>query len=492
MSNIPQLGIGIVYHSGIDEIIENNIDLIDIIELEPQTIWYKGSIRDNDFKYDTAIVERLKSFSKPLIFHGVGFPVGGTIPPDPIQIPLLKELMNELKPYWMSEHLSFNTVVDREDKIFNTNLLLPPRQTKNGIFYAVRSISSMKNDIEIPFAFETGVNYLKPFPDELPDGEFIKQIAEDADCFILLDLHNIYTNELNGRQSAEKFLDQIPLERVIEIHIAGGFFHKGYYLDAHSGLSSDALLELTEETVCRCPNLKALIFEMLPEYSTTISMNEIRQQFNTMRKIWQKRRIELEKSFKDMTFSSNKTGEVINDSKEWEFALGHLVVGRDPGNKLSEILISDPGIQIFRELLYHFRASIIVTTLKLSTRLLRLSLGEIIFENLIKKFMDEYYPEDFPFVVAEQFSQFIRNQSLDVKYLNDILIYEETTIKVTSDKIPRTVHFNYNPLPLLKALSMTKLPAEALDGFNVEIEITPDEQVKNQDEMFTLHSVLHN
>lgn len=491
MPDIYELGVGIVYHSGIDNLIERTADLIDVFELEPQTIWFRESSENSKIKYDISVVERLQTISKPLIFHGVGFPVGGTKPPDKIQIPILQELMDKMKPRWMSEHLSFNTAYNSEGKIFNTNLLLPPRQTTEGAACSIKSVLAMKEDIGIPFAFETGVNYLQPLADELSDGEFIARIAEGTDSYILLDLHNIYANELNGRQSVKQFLNQIPLERVIEIHIAGGFYHDGYYLDAHSGISSDILLEMTEKTVSICPNLKAIIFEMLPEYSSRISINELRDQFKSMREIWRKHRSEAKTKDKTYPLESGTYTKLNYSPYDWEYALGNLVVGQDPGTELGEKLKNDKGIQIFRELLFHFRASIIVSTLKLSSRLLRLSLGEKEFVSLINKFMEEYFPENFPFVVAVQFANFLRKQNLSVKYLDDILEYEETTIKVSSDNTPRTIYFDYNPLPLLRALSNSKLPEESLEAIKMEIEIKPDEQVENPNDLFKLNSVYH-
>ena len=78
-----------------------------------------------------------------------------------------------------------------------------------------------------PFAVEIGVNYLRRRSDELSDGEFVTKVVEGANCGIILDLHNLWTNEMNGRQSIEDFLRQIPLERVWEIHLAGGYEEDG-------------------------------------------------------------------------------------------------------------------------------------------------------------------------------------------------------------------------------------------------------------------------
>src|ERR1019366_6393197 len=135
---------------------------------------------------------------------------------------------------WISEHLSFNTI-EENGKLINTNFLLPPLQTNDGIDIAVKAINRFKSKTKLPFAFETGVNYLRKKNYELSDGYFVSEISKRADCNILLDLHNIMANQINGRQSVNEFISQLPLERVCEIHIAGGFFYNNYYIDGHSG-----------------------------------------------------------------------------------------------------------------------------------------------------------------------------------------------------------------------------------------------------------------
>lgn len=114
----------------------------------------------------------------------------------------------------------------------------------------------------MPFAVETGVNYLHPRAEELPDGAFVAGVAMAADCGILLDLHNVWTNERNGRQAVDDFVAQIPLERVWEVHLAGGSELEGYWLGSHSGGIPDELHALAARVIPQLPNLRALIFEI--------------------------------------------------------------------------------------------------------------------------------------------------------------------------------------------------------------------------------------
>ena len=129
----------------------------------------------------------------------------------------------------------------------------------------------------LPFLVETGVNYLRPRPGELSDGAYIAGVAGRADCGILLDLHNLLTNERNGRQPVSEVLDELPLERVLEVHVAGGFEAGGYYLDAHVGAPDEELLALTASVIPRLPNLRAVMYEAVPESLAALGAAGVRE-----------------------------------------------------------------------------------------------------------------------------------------------------------------------------------------------------------------------
>ena len=80
-------------------------------------------------------------------------------------------------------------------------LFLPPRQTDAGIALYVEAIGRLRDGLGVPVAVETGVNDPRARRDEMPDGEFMAASPTRADCGILLDLHNVYCNERNGRQN---------------------------------------------------------------------------------------------------------------------------------------------------------------------------------------------------------------------------------------------------------------------------------------------------
>ena len=130
---------------------------------------------------------------------------------------------------------------------------------------AVAHVATYHAAATLPFLIETGLNFLRSRPGELSDGTFIASVADGSDCGILLDLHNLLANERNGREPVSDVLSDLPLERVLEVHVAGGFEFDGYYLDAHVGGPDRESLMLLADVLPCLPNVRAVTFEAVPE-----------------------------------------------------------------------------------------------------------------------------------------------------------------------------------------------------------------------------------
>ena len=292
-------------------------------------------------------------------------------------------IARELASPWVSEHLSFNRVADGSGT-WHSGFLLPPRQTMAGVEAAVASARALSVCLPVPVAIETGVNYLRPRPDELPDGEFVARVAEAADCGILLDLHNVWTNERNGRQSLADYTEQLPLERVWEIHVAGGHSHRGFWLDAHSGAVPADLMELAARIIPRLPNLKAIVFELFPAYLPKLGGNGYRPQLEALRRLWDRRNTKT--STRPPARHNPPQADPAPSPREWEQTLAKLTVHRPCSTPLADELRHDPGLAVIREMVERFRGSMVVRTLRLSSRLIMLERGTAYLEQLLAEF----------------------------------------------------------------------------------------------------------
>lgn len=459
MINLPELGVGVVYAPALEPLLEVGQDLIDVIEIEPQPFWFKSRLPGSPYRLDQEAFKRFLDYPQRKLVHGVGFPIGGTTPLGTDYLPAFVQSIERVSAPWASEHLSFNRVNDGNSD-FNAGFLLPSLQTKESVAVAAANIRQLCDHLPVPFAFETGVNYLQPFPGEMPDGSFFAEVAEAANCGILLDLHNLWTNQQNGRQSVLDALAMMPLERVWEVHLAGGQAFQGYWLDAHSDLVPLPVMELAAQIIPYLPNLKALIFEIMNDYilASKLRTDDFIEQIQQIRQLWDRRsrRIHSIDCLQSEAISLSSPDNLPSPTA-WEVALGRLVIGRSSEGTLSIQLGSDPGVEVLRQLVSNVRASTTVDAMKLTCRLLMLHLGESGFYQLLEDFWQSTPPEPFATEESRNFAAYLKTKTLSIPHLEEVSAFELALQQVFIEACPRIVHFSCDPIPLLSALGEGRL-----------------------------------
>jgi len=465
-----------IYSPGLEPAITASAGLLDCLEIEPQMFWLRRDELDNPFMLDPRLIEKLDAFKGSKLVHSVGAPIGGKACNAAAQMATLRETVSALDAPWISEHLSFNCV-ESGPHMTNAGFLLPPSQTEQGVKTAVNNIAAFQDGLDVPFAFETGVNYLKPQDDEMSDAEFITAISGQADCGILLDLHNLWANHKNGRQDILELIDQIPLERVWEVHLAGGEVRQGYWLDAHSGLVPHALYELAQKIIPKLPNLKAIIFEVMEDYvaANNISATAIKTQITDLRRLWDIRatdRQEPKPAQKDKNVEQPLVEKKQGESS-WEIALCHLVTGQDYSIIADyPTLENDPGIPIYQDLIRNVRAGMIVSTLTLTYRFLVMQLSAKSVDGLLQSFWASTPPEPFAADEAANFVEFLREQHISIHHLSEVMAFELASHTVKKTGEAQTIRFECDPMELLSALG-EKRTIPDLEAGNFELTIQP-------------------
>ncbi len=481
---LPELGVGIIYSSAIEPLLDEAPGLIQVLEIEPQTLWLQApNEAGSGFKEPAGVLDYLAGLPPRKLVHSVGAPVGGSVVAPPFHLSRVQHWAERLGTPWASEHLGFNSTIE-----FNTGFFLAPRQTWDGVQMVSASVRRFQEAMRLPVAIETGVNYLQPRSDELPDGRFMAEVVRSAECGILLDLHNVHTNALNGRQSVDDFLSLLPLERVWEVHIAGGMEMDGYWLDGHCDVIPDELLEIARRVIPALPNLKAIIFEVFPSFVPVMGLPKVRRQLERLREVWEVRgRARGDGVFqpRDPAGKANVDSAEIEEVKPvaWERAFGELVIGRPAGpNRLSRELATDPGVELIRKLVREFRASMLANVMRLTMRLLLLALGEEALRTILVGFWERVPPQLYATAEAEKFAEFLDELDLKVPQLGKVLAFEKALLATALDDQPRVVAFDFDPVPLLRALSEGRLPEIAGKPGSFELEVTPD-SVTTADEL---------
>ena len=462
----PALGVGLVFFPELAALFED-AGLVGVLEVEPQAFWEKVRTPGGfGYRPNDALLRGVARLPQARLLHGVGQPVGGSVD-DPVEYAdALKQAVDLLDPAWASEHLSFNRIaVDGTCR--EAGFLLPPRQSPAGVRQAVRNIGRYARAIGRPFAFETGVNYLQPRADELDDGACFGAIADQAGCGILLDLHNLWCNERNGRQCVAGVLEQMPLERVWEVHLAGGMELGGYWLDAHSGGVPPALLELAARVVPRLPNLGAIVFEILPQHLARIGIDGVRRQLVALGELWAMRaarRVTVPPHVAHAPPAGERGPGSVADRAEvaaWECSLVAALNGRAPGDPRFAGLRCDPGVAVLRQLIGDARRSNLARAFRYTTTLLLLEREAGGTLALLDAYFATQAPDAFAAIEADHFAGFLRGRSdvlSRIPHLAEVLAFEHALVRASVHAESTDLVWSSDPTAILAALDEGRAP----------------------------------
>lgn len=215
----------------------------DIFELKPKIDWFE-IISENFMVAGGKPLENLERILDhyPVVQHGVSLAIGS---PDPLDFDFLKRLKaltKITKTPWLSDHLCWGKLPGA-----HYHDLLPLPYTKEVINYVVERARIVQDYLEIPFALENLSSYVSFKSDEMPEWEFYGTIVEKADIYMMLDVNNIYVSSRNHGFDPKEYYRNIPLDRVLQIHLAGHNDHGDYVIDTHDNYVRNEVWDLYAE-----------------------------------------------------------------------------------------------------------------------------------------------------------------------------------------------------------------------------------------------------
>jgi hypothetical protein len=190
----------------------------------------------------------------PIVMHGVSLSIGSSDPLDLTYLAQVKALAERVEPQWISDHLCWTGVNG-----LNMHDLLPLPYTAQTIEHVVARIQQVQEYLGRQILIENVSSYLSYQQSEMTEWQFVAEIAKRADCFILLDVNNIYVSAFNHEFNALDYLAGIPAERVYQIHLAGHAQHDNYIIDTHDAPVIPSVWDLYGETIKQLGNVSTMI-----------------------------------------------------------------------------------------------------------------------------------------------------------------------------------------------------------------------------------------
>jgi uncharacterized protein (UPF0276 family) len=190
----------------------------------------------------------------PMVMHGVSLSIGST---DPLNIEYLKKLKilaNDIQPEWISDHLCFTHRGE-----INSHDLLPLPYNEEALNHVVDRVKQTQDFLGRRILLENVSSYLTYTSSEITEWEFLSEIADRADCHILLDINNIYVSARNHGFSASDYLAGIKPGHVRQFHLAGHTDCGDYLIDTHDHPVVDPVWDLYVEALKRFGAISTMI-----------------------------------------------------------------------------------------------------------------------------------------------------------------------------------------------------------------------------------------
>lgn len=229
--HIPNLGIGIGLRIPHYDDIFANPPTIDWFEIISENFMVDGG-KPLDILHK--IMEKY-----PVVQHGVSLAIGSPDPLDFEYLKKLKALAKITKTPWISDHLCWGRLPGA-----HYHDLLPLPYTQEVINYVAERARIVQDYLELPFALENLSSYVGFHADQMPEWEFYTAVVEKADVYMMLDVNNIYVSSRNHGFNPNTYVDNIPLDRVLQIHLAGHTDHGTHVLDTHDNYVCDSVWDL--------------------------------------------------------------------------------------------------------------------------------------------------------------------------------------------------------------------------------------------------------
>jgi hypothetical protein len=291
MAATTAVAVGLMFNPCVPEILEYRPEAADYLSVIPDTLQVdngrrRGHGRDR-FLTIEVMLDVIEALSRawPIVAHGVGLSIGSPGPLDSRYVERMRWWVERLRPAWFSEHLSFFRLPRNSTSIHDAGLAVPLPFERGVLRSIARKARQLQTLLGVPFLLENGVSYLPCDDYELDEPTFLGGLAEMSGTGLLLDLHNLFVQAQNFDLDAFAFIERLPAERILEVHVAGGDELAGMYTDAHSGVVPAQVWALLAHLLPRASALRGVTFEFHESYYPRLGKQGILEQLARAREL---------------------------------------------------------------------------------------------------------------------------------------------------------------------------------------------------------------
>ena len=231
----------------LEEILERDEPAVPFVEVSPENYMRRGG-------YFPAALSRVKE-RFGVISHGLTMSVGGTDPLDEAYLTELARFLRRTGARFHSDHLCWSGT---DASMLHD--LLPLPFTREAVAHVAKRIREAQSKLDVPFAVENVTWYAPLGAPEMREQDFLNEVLEASDAKLLLDVNNVYVNAQNHGFDPLDFLREVPLDRVVQLHVAGHHrWDDGLVVDTHGADVPDPVYELLAWVIERTGPLPVIL-----------------------------------------------------------------------------------------------------------------------------------------------------------------------------------------------------------------------------------------
>jgi uncharacterized protein (UPF0276 family) len=217
----------------------------DILATRPHVDWFEALSENYMVPGGKPLyyLDRIRA-DYPIVLHGVSMSIGSADPLDLEYLKELKALADRVEPVWMSDHLCWTGIATR-----NMHDLLPLPYTREAVNHVAGRISQVQEYLGRQILIENVSSYVNFEQSEMTEWEFLREIAERADCLLLFDVNNVYVSGFNHGFDPREYIDALPSQRIQQIHLAGHTNCGTHIIDTHDAAIIDEVWKLYSYTI---------------------------------------------------------------------------------------------------------------------------------------------------------------------------------------------------------------------------------------------------
>jgi uncharacterized protein (UPF0276 family) len=200
-----------------------------------------------------AVLERLRR-DLPLVFHGVSLGIGDVHGPSSDYLERVSELCRSFEPAWVSDHLCWTSLGGH-----HSHDLLPLPYTEECLGVVVAAVERAQTALGRPLLLENVSSYVGFAASQMPEWEFLSEVARRSGCSILLDLNNVLVSAHNHGFSPADYLAGAAPDKIVQFHLANHSDLPGLKFDDHRGAVPDAVWALYEQALARFGPVSSLV-----------------------------------------------------------------------------------------------------------------------------------------------------------------------------------------------------------------------------------------